>query len=56
MISKKDVSDDMNPRFIFQGIKTQLLVELLAKDTDLHQLIIDELRNRGLDPHGKYIG
>ena len=48
----KEIPDDLNPKLLFHGVHTQLLVQLLADHTDLNQLIIDELKNRGLDTDG----
>jgi len=53
MTDRKDqVPDDLNPQLLFQGVPSQLLIQLLQENTDLRPLIIAELKSRGLEPDG----
>jgi hypothetical protein len=52
----KNDSDDLNPRFLFQGIATDLLVAIVNKQIDPVELANKELKNRGLDEDGKWVG
>ena len=52
----KNDSDDLNPRYLYQGIATDLLVAIVNKQIDPVELAIKELRNRGLDTTGKWTG
>ncbi|MES2395402.1 MAG: hypothetical protein V4549_05340 [Bacteroidota bacterium] len=48
--------DDLNPRFIFSTIATQLLTEALKGEFDINYYIRKELANRGQDKNGKWVG
>ena len=52
----KDNSDDLNPKYLFQGIATDLLVAIVKKQIDPAKLARNELRNRGLNDEGAWIG
>ena len=52
----KNESDDLNPRYIFQGIATDLLVAIVNRQIDPVELANRELKNRGLDNTGKWVG
>lgn len=52
----KNDTDDLNPRYLFQGITTDLLVAIVNKQIDTTELATYELQNRGLDEKGKWIG
>lgn len=52
----KNDSDDLNPKYIFQLVATDLLVAILRKQIDPVELARNELRNRGLDMEGKWVG
>lgn len=52
----KNNSDDLNERYIFQLIATDLLVAILKKQIDPVELANKELANRGLDENGKWVG
>uniref|UniRef100_UPI003217B90E hypothetical protein n=1 Tax=uncultured Draconibacterium sp. TaxID=1573823 RepID=UPI003217B90E len=52
----KNDSDELNPRFLFQGIATDLLVAIFNKQINPVDLAFKELRNRGLDTTGKWVG
>ena len=52
----KNDSDDLNPKYLYTGIATDLLVAIVNKQIDPVELAFNELRNRGLDTTGKRIG
>lgn len=52
----KNDSDDLNPRYLFQGIATDLLVAVVKKQIDPVEIANKELQNRGLDENGKWVG
>ena len=52
----KNESDDLNPKYLFQGIATDLLVAIVNKQIDPVELASKELDNRGLDSTGKWVG
>jgi len=49
-------SDELNPKFLFQGTHTGLLIRCAGGDFDLVQMAKDELANRGLDLNGQWVG
>lgn len=51
----KNDSDDLNPRYLFQGIATDLLVAIVNNQINPVELAFKELRNRGLDTTGTWI-
>jgi len=53
---KEDMNDEVNPDFIFQSTATELLVKAVRGEIDIHELAWQELRSRGLDHNGKWIG
>ena len=52
----KNESDDLNPKYLFQGIATDLLVAIVNRQIDPVELASKELDNRGLDSNGKWVG
>lgn len=52
----KNNSDDLNPKYLFQGVHTDLLVAIVNKQVDPIDLANKELQNRGLDITGKWVG
>ena len=52
----KNDSDDLNPKYLFCGVATDLLVAIVNKQIDPIELANKELDNRGLDSTGKWIG
>lgn len=46
---KEELSDELNPAFIFQTIHTELLTAILRGDIDAPKRAASELANRGLD-------
>ncbi len=56
MNNTKDLPDDLNPKYLFQSIHTDLIVQAVNNQIDLLQLAKKELANRGLDNNGLWIG
>jgi len=48
--------DELNPNFIFQSSFTELLVQIASGKIDANELAKQELKNRGLDLEGKWVG
>lgn len=53
---KGTLKDELNPIFIFSMTSTSLLVDMLSNRLGPKALIRQELKNRGLDETGKYVG
>ena len=57
---KKDIpkneSDDLNPNYLLTGIARDLLVAIVNKQINPIELANKELKNRGLDENGKWVG
>lgn len=51
-----NMSDDLNPEFIFRTVHTELLVKAANGEIDLDALLRAELRNRGVDRSDRWIG
>jgi hypothetical protein len=54
-IPKKD-SDELNPIYLFHFRATDLLVGIVHNQIDPLKLARKELKNRGLDMDGKWVG
>lgn len=52
----KNDSDDLNPNYLFQLVATDLLVAIVHRQIDSVELAHRELKNRGLDDDGKWVG
>lgn len=52
----KNDSDDLNPIYLFHLTATDLLVAIVHNQIDPVELARKELRNRGLDMNGKWVG
>lgn len=52
----KSNCDDLNPKYLFQGITTDLLVAIVKQQINPVELAYKELQNRGLDENGKWVG
>jgi hypothetical protein len=50
------IKDELNPKFIFTGINTALLVKVLKGEIDLIRLVKEQLTQRGLDENGFWVG
>jgi len=53
---KGTMNDNENPIFAFSMTDTSLLVKFLNGELDAPTLMKYELKNRGLDVNGKYVG
>ena len=51
-----ELSDELNPQYIFATIHTELLVQALNGEIDLDKLARQEMANRGLGKDGKQVG
>ena len=52
----KSNRDDLNQKYLFQGIATDLLVAIVKQQINPVELANKELQNRGLDENGKWVG
>ena len=52
----EEISDDLNPDFIFNGVFTELLSRIAKGEIDANFYARKELANRGLDLNGNWIG
>lgn len=52
----KNDSDALNPLFTFQQTNQDLLVAMLNGQLDPMEMIKAELKSRGLDENGKWVG
>ncbi len=50
------IKDEENPIFVFSMTSTKLLTEMLAGKYDIESMMKKELKNRGLNEKGEYIG
>ena len=48
--------DEENPLFLFSTTSTNLLARVLAKEFNVHTLIRMQLRDRGVNDKGQWIG
>lgn len=53
---EEELSDELNPQFLFQTIHTSLLVDILSGKINPVEGARRELQNRGLDERGKWVG
>lgn len=51
-----DRKDELDPRYLFSVIATQLLCEALSGEFNVSYLMRRELANRGLDKNGTWVG
>jgi hypothetical protein len=52
----KNDSDELNPIYLYHLTATDLLVAILKKQIDPVDIASKELKNRGLDENGKWVG
>lgn len=52
----KNDSDELNPIYMYHLTATDLLVAIVNNQIDPIELAQNELRNRGLDNTGKWVG
>ena len=50
------MKDDLNAKFMFQGIDTSLLLDALKGKINANDLMKNELANRGIGPKGTWVG
>lgn len=50
------MEDDLNPKYLFTGIATVLLTQIIKREISPFKLACKELSERGLDINGKWIG
>lgn len=50
------IKDELNPAFLFAGIKTDLLVLIVNKEISPLEIAKRELECRGMDYKGNFIG
>lgn len=50
------IPDELRPEFMFQTISTKLLSDAATGKINLKKLAITELRNRGLNNNGEWVG
>lgn len=48
-------SDDLNPKYLLNGVATELIIALAKGQISIEELAKAELRNRNLDSNGKWI-
>jgi hypothetical protein len=51
-----NLPDALQPKFIFQMTAAELLTQIVSGTIDPKELAWQELRNRGLDNTGKWVG
>lgn len=52
----KEMTDEENPEYMFQGVPTSLVLKVALKKVDAIYQAKKELANRGFDKNGKWIG
>ena len=52
----KELSDDDNPEYLFNGINNSILIAAIKGEIDLVKLAKKEMANRGLGLNGEWIG
>lgn len=55
-IESTQIPDDLKPEFLFSMTATKLLSQIVFGQIDPKELAWKELRNRGLDADGKWVG
>ena len=53
---KDIIPDEVNPKFIFNGTNTELLVRVLKVEIDPMRLVKEQLVQRGVDENGFWVG
>lgn len=54
--TQEELSDELNPRYLFSLTATKLLVQIVNNEINVQQLAHDQLRNRGLNNEGQWVG
>lgn len=55
-MSEKNISDDLNPKYVFSGTSNAVLVDLINGGDKVFELLHEALANRGLDLQGNWVG
>ena len=55
-IIREELPDDENPDYVFQTIRNSLLLMIINGQIDTKKAAIRELRNRGYNEKGKWVG
>ena len=50
------IPDEENPIFLFNQTNTNLLLDLINGKIDARELALIELKNRGLNDQGRFVG
>jgi len=50
------IKDDLNPAFLYAGIKTDLLVQIVNKKISAIEIAKRELECRGMNYKGEFVG
>lgn len=56
MSTQNKISDELNPELLFNQTYTELLVKIANGEIDAVELAKQQLKNRGLNADGKWIG
>ena len=56
MNNNNNLPDELNPKFIFQMIKGELLAQIIKGEINPVELAKNELANRGVDENLKWVG
>jgi hypothetical protein len=51
-----ELPDDKNPIYLFSNTHADLLVQIVGNKIDSRKLALEQLRNRGLDEEGRWVG
>jgi len=52
----KEIQDDLVPKYAIQPLQTALLVKFAKGELDMKKLAREELRSRGLNLDGQWVG
>lgn len=55
-MSENNIPDDLNPKYVFSGTSTEVLVNLINSGDKVIELLHEALANRGVDLQGKWVG
>lgn len=49
-------NDENNPNYILNITPTEVLIKIAIGEIDINQLVQDQLKNRGIDKSGAWVG
>jgi hypothetical protein len=55
-LEANDLPDELNPKYLFSMTQTELLCAIVNGKIDTKELAWQELRNRGCDAKGSWVG